>query len=92
MGQQAEAVRRVPLIDRAGRQIIRADGQPVITREYVFTRQDGSKVLIQEHSAGHRFGLGGVGDQGPHFNVRPYDRPRTGRVPGTEEHYPFKEQ
>ena len=26
----------------------------------------------------------------PHFNVRPIDKPRTGRVPGTMEHYPFE--
>jgi hypothetical protein len=60
-----------------------------MTREYVFTRPDNSQVIIQDHSAGHRFGQGGVGDQGPHFNVRPPENTRTGRVPGTSEHYPF---
>jgi hypothetical protein len=90
MGQQAEVVRRVPLTDQAGRRILDAGGRPVMTREYVFTRADGSKVIVQEHSAGHRFGQGGVGDQGPHFNVRPFEDPRGGRVPGTQEHYPFE--
>ncbi|WP_374019573.1 HNH/endonuclease VII fold putative polymorphic toxin [Paenibacillus thiaminolyticus] len=27
---------------------------------------------------------------GPHFNVRPTDNTRIGKVPGTKEHYPFK--
>ncbi|WP_316246764.1 HNH/endonuclease VII fold putative polymorphic toxin [Paenibacillus ihumii] len=29
------------------------------------------------------------GGQGPHFNVRSADNTRTGKVPGTMEHYPF---
>jgi RHS repeat-associated protein len=89
MGQQPAQVRRVPMTDRNGHVILDSRGRPTMTREYVFTRPDNSQVIIQDHSAGHRFGQGGVGDQGPHFNVRPPENTRTGRVPGTSEHYPF---
>ena len=85
-----EAVRRVPMTDSAGKRILDDSGQPVMTREYVFNRGDGSKIVIQDHAAGHRFGQGGVGDQGAHFNVRPFENTRTGKVPGTDPHYPFK--
>ncbi|QVN23351.1 RHS repeat-associated core domain-containing protein [Burkholderia pyrrocinia] len=67
------------------------NNQPIWTREYQFTRPDGSVVLIQDHAAGHYFGEAGVGDQGPHFNARPCENPRTGKVPGTQAHYPFGE-
>jgi len=76
-------------------QVLDENNQPVMTREYTFTRPDGSKVVIQDHGAGHKFkNKDGTedpnGQQGPHFNVRPEDRPRGGDVPGTKEHYPFK--
>ena len=70
-----------------GKVILGTNGKPIMTREYTFTRPDGSKVIIQDHSAGHSFG--GVGDQGPHFNVRPPENTRTGKVPGTQSHYLF---
>ena len=60
-----------------------------MTREYEFTKPDGMKIIIQDHGAGHKY-PGGVGDQGPHLNVRPIDNPRTGKVPGTQPHYPFE--
>ncbi|MFS8066469.1 MAG: HNH/endonuclease VII fold putative polymorphic toxin, partial [Byssovorax sp.] len=80
---------RVPMTDRNGRQIFDANHQPVMTTEYHYTRADGSRIVIQDHSAGHQFGEGGVGDQGPHFNVRPASDTRNGQVPGCQEHYPF---
>ena len=40
--------------------------------------------MIQDHSAGHA-----KGNQESHFNVRPESNTRTGKVPGTKEHYPF---
>lgn len=46
-------------------------------------------LIIQDHSAGHHFGQGGVGDQGSHFNVRPIGNPRTGSVDGTLDHYSY---
>lgn len=38
----------------------------------------------QIRDASHR-----VGDQGSHFNVRPSENPRTGKVPGTAQHYEY---
>ncbi|WP_221395234.1 HNH/endonuclease VII fold putative polymorphic toxin [Dyadobacter sp. NIV53] len=46
-----------------------------------------SKVVIQDHSAGHTQ-FGGEAAK-PHFNVRPSENTRTGTVPGTNAHYPF---
>jgi len=63
--------------------------KPVWTREYQFTRADGTKVIIQDHSAGHVFGQGGIGDQGAHFNGRPFENTRTGKVIGTREYYSY---
>ncbi|WP_257136505.1 HNH/endonuclease VII fold putative polymorphic toxin [Streptomyces sp. f150] len=60
---------------------------PVMTREYTFTRNDGSQVIIQDHGYGHYYGGGRVGEQGSHFNVRPAENPRTGKVPGAAQHY-----
>jgi hypothetical protein len=77
------------MTDRNGNRIWNESKQPIMTREYMYTRPDGSKVVIQDHSAGHRFGHGGVGDQGPHFNVRPPENTRTGSVPGAQDHYLF---
>jgi hypothetical protein len=58
-----------------------------MTREYTFTTSDGTKVVIQDHSAGHQFNEGGVGDQGAHFNVRPVENTRNGEINGTKAHY-----
>ena len=86
--QQPDSVSRIPMTDRNGKAILGSDGKPIMTREYTFTRPDGSKVVIQDHFAGHNFG--GVGDQGPHFNDRPPENTRTGKVSGTQPHYPFE--
>lgn len=61
-----------------------ANGNVINTREYHYTNSNGEKIIIQDHSAGHT-----KGDQGPHFNVRPAENPRTGSVPGTQDYYPF---
>jgi hypothetical protein len=89
--QHPDIVARVPLTQGDGSRVLGPGGKPVMTREYHFTRPDSSEVIIQEHSAGHQFGEGGVGDQGAHFNVRPLENPRTGSVPGTSDHYQFDE-
>lgn len=88
--QHPHSVSKVPLTNRAGKPVIGRNGRPLMSREYTYIRKDGSKVVIQDHSAGHRFGQGGVGDQGPHLNVRPPENTRTGQVPGTQAHYPFE--
>ncbi|SEP83996.1 RHS repeat-associated core domain-containing protein [Pseudomonas cuatrocienegasensis] len=85
--QHPDAVTKVPMTNRGGTSVLGLDGKPVMTREYTYTRPDGTKVVIQDHSAGHQFGQKGVGDQGPHFNVRPPENTRTGSVPGTQNHY-----
>jgi hypothetical protein len=89
-GQQPDRIETPRLRDGATGQPVRDElGRPVTSREYVYTRpSDGAQITIQDHSAGHSFGQGGVGDQGPHFNVRPYGRPH-GTLPGTAAHYPF---
>ena len=85
-GQQ---YRMVPMTDRNNNNILGSDGKPIMTREYKFTNEQGQTITIQDHSAGHQFNEGGVGDQGAHFNVRPADNPRNGSVLGTQPHYPW---
>jgi hypothetical protein len=75
------------MTDSNGKAILGPEHKPVMTREYTYVRADGTNVIIQEHSAGHQFGECGIGDQGPHFNVRPPENTRTGSVPGTQDHY-----
>jgi HNH/Endo VII superfamily nuclease toxins len=89
MGQQPDEVRSVGMTDKNDKSILDEGGMPIQTREYIYTREDGTKIVIQDHSAGHQFGEGGVGDQGSHFNVRPSDDTRNGSIPGAQEHYPF---
>jgi len=84
--QHPDSIKPIPMTDRNGKNILDVRGERIMTREYTYTRSDGSKVLIQEHSAGHPR-PGDVGSQGPHFNVRPPENPRTGNVPGTKGHY-----
>lgn len=72
-----------------------ANHNPISTREYHFTRPDGSKIVIQEHSAGHTYGPPGTpGNQGLHFNPREYNPisgagSRNDSLPGLSVHYPF---
>lgn len=79
----------VNMTDMNGKAILGSNGKPIMTREYTFTTSDGTKVIIQDHSAGHKFNNGGKGDQGPHFNVRPIEDTRNGNIEGTEPHYPY---
>jgi RHS repeat-associated protein len=86
--QHPDSINREPMTDKKGKNVLSVDGKPVITREYTFTRkEDGSKFIVQDHSAGHKFGSGGNGDQGRHFNVRPPENRRNGSVLGTKDHY-----
>ena len=61
------------------------NGDIILTREYYFKNNSRETVIIQDHSAGHK-----KGGRGSHFNVRPEHNTRTGHVPGTNNHYPFK--
>jgi hypothetical protein len=48
--------------------------------------------LIQDHTAGHKYNdKNRAGDQGAHFNLRPIEKPRNGKIQGTKDHYSFKE-
>ncbi|MGF6328943.1 RHS repeat-associated protein [Pseudomonas sp. BS3782 TE3695] len=79
------------MTDINGKNILNSIGMPIKTRQYMYTREDGFKLILQDHAAGHRFGADNKkGDQGPHFNVRPADDPRNGKVENTNEHYPFR--
>ncbi|MGY2414937.1 RHS repeat-associated core domain-containing protein, partial [Pseudomonas pergaminensis] len=79
------------MTDKSNKKILNAAGQPIETRVYQFTREDGSQVLIQDHSAGHKFGrVDGVGDQTAHFNLRPIEQPRNGKLIDAESHYFFR--
>ena len=84
-GKQYE---KINMTDRNGNNILGKDGKPVTTREYTYTNKDGKKIIIQDHKAGHQYS-GGTGNQGAHLNVRPQGETRTGKVPGTKEHYNF---
>lgn len=95
MNQHPITVKKVPLTDWE-RHIIKDGNFNIITsREYHYVQPNGSKIVIQEHSAGHVYGPPGTaGNQGPHFNPRPFD-PKTGNgsrnrsVKGTYDHYEF---
>lgn len=88
--QRPDAIVKPKMTDRWDNPVLDAQGRPIRTREYEFTRPDGKKIVIQDHGAGHKFDQDGVGDQGSHFNVRPADQRRTGQVPGTKGHYTFQ--
>ncbi|MPR04156.1 hypothetical protein F0169_19990, partial [Pseudomonas sp. MAFF 212408] len=84
---------KVHMSDINDRSILNSSGRPISTRVYQYTKADGSMILIQDHSAGHKFGdKNRIGDQGAHFNLRPLEAPRTGNVPGTKDHYSFKDK
>ena len=84
--QHPDDIRKVDMREaesRGGHVIKDENGKIVMTREYEYTNRFGKKVLIQEHVFPH------IGSEGPHFNVRPIDKPRTGVFEGTKAHYPF---
>ncbi len=88
LSQQPISQKMVPLTDSSGNWLLGDDNKPVMTRE--LTYQVGDKnVIIQDHSAGHVFGEGGIGDQPSHHNVRPEDNTRTGKIQGMDDHYYF---
>jgi len=79
--------------DLQNNKVLDSKGKPIMTRVYQFTRANGSKVLIQDHSAGHNFSsLDGKGDQKAHFNLRPIEKPRNGKLDEAKAHYYFKEK
>ncbi|MBV4554750.1 RHS domain-containing protein, partial [Pseudomonas sp. SWRI102] len=80
------------MTNSSGESVLNSEGKPILAREYQFTRPDDSKVIIQDHSAGHQFKQpNNRGDQKAHFNLRPIENRRTGKISNTKEHYYFKE-
>ncbi|MGV8888819.1 MAG: RHS repeat-associated core domain-containing protein [Pseudomonas sp.] len=83
---------RVKMTDKSGNDVLDNSGKPIYTREYQFTGDDGAKILIQDHAAGHKYNdKNRAGDQGAHFNLRPIEKPRNGKIQGAKDHYSFKE-
>ncbi|OCG72780.1 hypothetical protein A9G42_11755 [Gilliamella sp. Nev6-6] len=89
MNQSPTKVGKVYLLDKNQNKIFDPiTKKPIMSREYHFTRSDGKHIIIQEHSLGHDFG--GIGDQGPHFNLRELTRDGVIQLKGALEHYSFK--
>ncbi len=86
--QQPASQKMVPLTDSNGNRILNEIKQPVMTRELTY-EINGKKIVIQDHSHGHDFGEGGIGNQPSHHNVRPENNTRNGKVDGMEDHYYF---
>jgi len=86
--QQPIDQKMVPLTDSNGKRILNEKKQPIMTRELTY-EVNGKKIVIQDHSAGHDFGEGGIGNQPSHHNVRPEHNTRNGKVDGMEDHYYF---
>jgi hypothetical protein len=79
----------VPMTRPSGRLILDKQGKPIYTREYFYLREDKTVIVIQDHSAGHRFSGTDEGYVGAHFNIRPEADTRHGHVPGTRDHYNY---
>lgn len=73
---QPTAVRRVPLMEnKLGIYTPKSNllGDDVYSIEYLFIF-NGKNYVIQNHSAGHNFGLpNGEGNQAGHFNIKAYE-------------------
>ena len=87
MSEQPSRVRSVKMSDSGDHAILDDDGCVIMTTESHFTGPGHKPVVIQNHAAGHVFPDGGV--EGPHYNVRPPNQLRTGKVRGTSGHYGF---
>ncbi|MCG8710939.1 hypothetical protein JHU04_004256 [Brenneria sp. 4F2] len=63
--------------------------KPTWKQDNHYTRPDGSKVIIQDDSAGHQYGQGGGGEQGPNLKIRLSNNTRAGSISGSYEHYSY---
>jgi len=88
--QQPLKVEKVKMTDSNKQTVKDSDGKVVNTTEYTHKTTDGNKVVIQDHSAGHK-DFGGDAAK-PHVNVRPASNTKTGKVEGTKEHYIFEKK
>jgi HNH/Endo VII superfamily nuclease toxins len=92
MNQQPDEVQYKLMTDRNRNPIVDQNKQMVWFREYHFTRPDGSKIAIQEHTTGDI----AIKQYGPHFNVRQANEKGevlrdASSVPGTKDHYSFSQ-
>lgn len=62
------------------------NGTPIMTREYHYTNIDETRVVIQEHSLGHKEFSAESAAGKPQFNVREYDE-TTGNAARTKTLY-----
>lgn len=69
---------------KGGHEIKDDKGNLIKTREYNFYNYTGEKIIIQEHSAGHK-----KDNQLAHFHIRPKNNIRIGKISGTKKHYYF---
>ena len=88
MAEQPYKVDKVPMSDKWGAHILDKYKQTIMTTEYYYVNNRLEHIVVQNHAAGHQY-PDGIGNQGPHFNVRPINNTRTGKVKNTKEHYPF---
>ena len=79
--------RMVELYDAKGNNIIGKNGKPVMSREQIYTLDDGTQYIIQDHTYGHP----GYNVPG-HFNVRGVDKggQTIKKVVGAADHYYVK--
>ena len=88
--QQPEKVEKVKMRDSNGDTVKDSNGNVVKTTEYTHTTTDGNKVVIQDHSAGHKDFSGDAAK--PHIHVRPAEATSNGTVEGTKKHYVIKKK
>ncbi|MCA8277104.1 hypothetical protein LGN17_31975 [Burkholderia sp. AU30280] len=74
----------VPLTNSSGDWFLGDNNKPIMTLELTY-QIGGKNVVIQDHSADHVSGEGGVGDQPSHHNVRPEENTRTGKIQGMDD-------
>ena len=85
-----------PLLDEYGKRILDKNGNFVYSRELIYSVSGKfdvqgnpvTEVVVQDHSYGHIYS-NGIGNQSAHYNVRPYNNTKTGRIRGLRDHYYF---
>ena len=86
----------VKLRDETGNPILDESKNIVYSRQLTYSVENQfdaggrpiTEVIIQDHSYGHEYSSG-IGNQGPHYNVRPGINTKNGKVQGLREHYYF---
>jgi hypothetical protein len=86
---QPTSTYREPLLEN-GRPVIDANGNRVMTRNYVYDHPEYGQVVIKEHSLGHPQFTGQAATN-PHFNIGIFNGEgvKAGNIPGVSGHYVF---